>query len=75
MSDLSVKIEGVEAAVARADDRLEFLSRIPQADTASAQRAVDGLRLEILDEFATEVRAAVGGSAGSPVAAVPDAAS
>jgi len=60
------QMDAIREAVERTDDRLEFLSRVPQADTAAAQRAVDGLRLEILSEFHTAVLVAIGGRRTTP---------
>ena len=63
------QMDAIRGAVERTDDRLEFLSRVPQADTAAAQRAVDGLRLEILSEFHTAVLVAIGGRRTTPESA------
>jgi len=63
------QMDAIREAVERTDDRLEFLSRVPQADTAAAQRAVDGLRLEILGEFHTAVLVAIGGRRTTPESA------
>lgn len=60
------RVEAVEAALEKADDRLAFLDRVPLADSMTARHAADGLRLEVLDQLREDVAAAVGRSVPTP---------
>lgn len=70
--NLTEKLAAVESAVAKAEDRLAFLDRVPQADTNAARHAAEGLRLEILSQMRDDVSAALA-SGGRPVRDEPQA--